>query len=47
MVSCGDAENSLMKITSIKGFADILPGEVETWQCVEAQARQVFSAYNF
>jgi histidyl-tRNA synthetase len=36
-----------MKITSIKGFADILPGEVETWQCVEAQARQVFSAYNF
>jgi histidyl-tRNA synthetase len=47
MVSCGDAENSLMKITSIKGFADVLPGEVETWQWVEAQARQVFSAYNF
>lgn len=36
-----------MKITSIKGFADIFPGEVETWQWVEAQARQVFSAYNF
>ncbi len=36
-----------MKITSIKGFADILPGEVETWQAVEASARQVFSAYNF
>ena len=36
-----------MKITSIKGFADILPGEVETWQSLEAQARQVFSAYNF
>ena len=47
MVSCGDAENLRMKITSIKGFADILPGEVETWQWVEAQARQVFSAYNF
>src|SRR5512139_3513900 len=47
MLSCGDAENSIMKITSIKGFADILPGEVETWQWVEAQARQVFSAYNF
>jgi histidyl-tRNA synthetase len=36
-----------MKITSIRGFADILPGEVETWQWVEAQARQVFNAYNF
>lgn len=36
-----------MKITSIKGFADILPGEVETWQWVETQARQVFSVYNF
>ena len=47
MVSCENAENSLMKITSIKGFADILPGEVETWQWVEAQARQVFAAYNF
>jgi len=47
MLSCGDAENSIMKITSIKGFADILPGDVETWQAVEAQARQVFSAYNF
>jgi histidyl-tRNA synthetase len=47
MVSCGDAQNLLMRITSIKGFADILPGEVETWQLVEAQAREVFSAYNF
>jgi histidyl-tRNA synthetase len=47
MVSCGDAQNLLMRITSIKGFADILPGEVETWQLVEAQARLVFSAYNF
>ncbi|HXV47160.1 MAG TPA: histidine--tRNA ligase [Candidatus Binatia bacterium] len=36
-----------MKITSIKGFADILPGEVETWQAVEASARQVFGAYHF
>jgi histidyl-tRNA synthetase len=36
-----------MKLTSIKGFADILPGEVETWQWVEGQARKVFSAYNF
>jgi histidyl-tRNA synthetase len=36
-----------MKITSIKGFADIFPGEVETWQSVEATARQVFNSYNF
>jgi histidyl-tRNA synthetase len=36
-----------MKITSIKGFADIFPGEVEIWQSVEATARRVFSAYNY
>ena len=36
-----------MKITSIKGFADILPDEVELWQSVETKARQVFHAYNF
>jgi histidyl-tRNA synthetase len=36
-----------MKITAIKGFADILPGDVELWQSVEAAARRVFSAYNF
>jgi histidyl-tRNA synthetase len=36
-----------MKITAIRGFSDILPGEVEIWQTVEATARQVFGAYNF
>jgi histidyl-tRNA synthetase len=36
-----------MKVTAIKGFADILPGEVEIWQAVEAKARQIFKAYNF
>jgi histidyl-tRNA synthetase len=36
-----------MKITAIRGFSDILPGEVELWQAVEAQARQIFKAYNF
>jgi histidyl-tRNA synthetase len=36
-----------MKIHSIKGFADILPGEVELWQSVEAAARRVFHAYAF
>jgi histidyl-tRNA synthetase len=36
-----------MKITSIKGFSDILPEEVGIWQAVEAAARHVFSSYNF
>lgn len=36
-----------MKVSAIKGFSDILPGEVETWQLVEQCARQVFAAYNF
>ena len=36
-----------MKVTSIRGFADILPGEVELWQVVEATARQIFGAYHF
>ena len=36
-----------MKVTSIKGFSDILPSEVELWQSVEEAARQVFRRYNF
>jgi histidyl-tRNA synthetase len=36
-----------MKITAIKGFADILPGDVETWQFVEEKARAAFATYNF
>ena len=36
-----------MKVTAIKGFSDIVPGEVEIWQAVEARARQIFNAYNF
>jgi histidyl-tRNA synthetase len=36
-----------MKITSIKGFSDILPGEVELWQAVESTARQIFCSYHF
>jgi len=36
-----------MKITSIKGFSDILPGEVELWQAVESTVRQVFRVYHF
>jgi histidyl-tRNA synthetase len=36
-----------MKITSIKGFADILPEEVGAWQRIEAAARRIFDAYHF
>ena len=36
-----------MSITGIKGMNDILPGEVETWQFMEATARRVFKAYGF
>ncbi len=36
-----------MKITKIRGFSDLLPGETETWQFVEQVAREVFARYNF
>ncbi len=36
-----------MAITAIKGFNDILPGEVEKWQHIEAAARKVFNLYGF
>jgi histidyl-tRNA synthetase len=34
-----------VSITAIKGFNDILPGEVEKWQHIETVARDVFSRY--
>ncbi len=36
-----------MSITAIKGFNDILPGEVEKWHHIEAAARDVFSRFGF
>src|SRR3990167_7282294 len=36
-----------MKISRVKGFSDILPGEVELWQFIEEKAREVFARYNF
>lgn len=36
-----------MTITAIKGFNDILPGEVEKWQHIEATARKIFGCYGF
>lgn len=36
-----------MNLTRIKGFADILPGDVEAWQRIERAAERVFASYNF
>ncbi len=36
-----------MAISGIKGFNDILPGEVEKWQYIETTARRVFELYGF
>jgi histidyl-tRNA synthetase len=36
-----------VSITAIKGFNDILPGEVEKWQHIEATARNIFGRYGF
>ncbi|MCX8071191.1 MAG: histidine--tRNA ligase [Candidatus Binatia bacterium] len=36
-----------MKIASVKGFHDILPGESARWSWVEDRARDVFARYHF
>ncbi len=36
-----------MKIQALKGFKDIVPGEVEYWQYLEGKARDVFERFNF
>jgi histidyl-tRNA synthetase len=36
-----------MKIQSIRGVKDILPGDIEKWQWVEKVGRDVFSKYGF
>ena len=36
-----------MVMKGIRGFKDILPGEVEKWQYVEMQARRVFGLFGF
>lgn len=36
-----------MKVASVKGFHDVLPGASETWAELEAAARRVFAQYNF
>jgi len=36
-----------VSITGIKGMNDILPGDIETWQHLEEQARKVFGAFGY
>lgn len=36
-----------MKIQSVRGVKDILPGEVEKWQWVESVAQETFSRYGY
>ncbi len=36
-----------MKIKALKGFKDIVPGEVELWQYLERVARDVFERFHF
>jgi histidyl-tRNA synthetase len=36
-----------VSITGIKGMNDILPGEIETWQFLEQEARRIFQVYGF
>src|SRR5205823_1140671 len=36
-----------MKVSSVKGFHDVLPDEAGRWTQIESQARQVFARYGF
>lgn len=36
-----------MKIKALKGFKDIVPGEIELWQYLEKVARDIFDRFNF
>ena len=40
-------EEVALKIKALKGFKDVIPGEVELWQYVEVLARDVFSRFHF
>ena len=36
-----------MEFTAIKGFKDILPGEIDPWQRLDACVREIFDAFGF
>ncbi len=41
------AQGPKMKIASVKGFHDVLPGETARWAWVEQRARDLFARYHF
>ena len=36
-----------MDFAAIKGFKDVLPGEISTWQRLESMAREIFRSFGF
>jgi histidyl-tRNA synthetase len=38
---------TVLKIKALKGFKDIVPGEVELWQYLERVSREIFSRFHF
>src|ERR1051325_11338033 len=36
-----------MKITAVKGFRDVLPGETEVWSRLEDEARRILRSHGF
>ena len=38
---------TVLKIKALKGFKDIVPGEVELWQYLEKVARDIFNRFHF
>jgi histidyl-tRNA synthetase len=40
-------ERLLLEFVTLKGFKDILPAEVSTWQRVESESRRVFQCFGF
>lgn len=40
-------EESVVKIKALKGFKDVVPGEVELWQYLEQKARGIFDRFHF
>ncbi|UCB48905.1 MAG: ATP phosphoribosyltransferase regulatory subunit, partial [Deltaproteobacteria bacterium] len=36
-----------MEFATLKGFKDILPAEVNTWQRLESESRKVFRCFGF
>ena len=43
----GSGDKVSLEFTTIKGFKDILPEEVGTWQRLESEARKVFGSFGF